>query len=114
MPVTRPVLGLAHWARLRRFRNRTRDFCRAIGDRALQELAGAQGSTREMGMTRKERKSVWIVGGSFIVEPYLGGQQLAEVGHMDLTGYDVTHVSQEEFDAMLQEFFEEHGHYPDQ
>lgn len=37
MAVTQAVLALARWARLQRFKSRSRDSCRAITDRAWEE-----------------------------------------------------------------------------
>ncbi len=50
------------------------------------------------------------------MEPFLGGQLLGELGnYYDMpTGVEVIAYTQEQFDQMCEEFYEEHGHYPDQ
>ena len=62
------------------------------------------------------KKQVWLIDGSFVMEPFLGGQLLGELGNdykMPL-GVEVIPYTQEQFDQMCEEFYKEHGHYPDQ
>jgi hypothetical protein len=62
------------------------------------------------------KKQVWLIDGSFVMEPFLGGQLLGELGgdfEMPL-GVDVIAYTKEQFDQMCEEFYKEHGHYPDQ
>lgn len=62
------------------------------------------------------KKQVWLIDGGFVMEPFLGGQLLGELGnYYDMpTGVEVIAYTQEQFDQMCEEFYEEHGHYPDQ
>jgi hypothetical protein len=50
------------------------------------------------------------------MEPFLGGQLLGELGnYYEMpTGVEVIAYTQEQFDQMCEEFYEEHGYYPDQ
>ena len=62
------------------------------------------------------KNQVWLIDGGFVMEPFLGGQLLGELGnYYDMpTGVEVIAYTQEQFDQMCEEFYEEHGHYPNQ
>lgn len=61
------------------------------------------------------KKDVWIVADCFVVEAYLGGMMLGEKANLDMSEFNiVAEYTQEELDAMFEEFHDEHGHYPDQ
>ena len=69
---------------------------------------------------------LWIIGGSFICEPSLGGMQLAEIfdeeiiwnqNRLDKFKYDlneknVLKITQQEFDSLMDAYFEENDCYP--
>ena len=59
---------------------------------------------------------VWLIDGSFVMEPFLGGQLLGEIGNgFEIPkNVEVFRYTQQELDKLMEEFFEEHGHYPDQ
>ena len=59
---------------------------------------------------------VWLIDDSFVMEPFLGGQLLGEVGGDYAIPRDVEVIcyTQEQYDQMAEEFYKEHGHYPDQ
>jgi hypothetical protein len=50
------------------------------------------------------------------MEPFLGGQLLGELGndYEMPVGIEVIAYTQEQFDQMCEDFYEENGHYPDQ
>jgi hypothetical protein len=59
------------------------------------------------------KQDVWIIADSFVVEAYLGGMMLGEKKNLDMSVYNiVAEYTQEELDAMFEEFHDEHGHYP--
>ena len=62
------------------------------------------------------KKKVWLIDAGFVMEPFLGGQLLGELGNDYEIPADVEVVSytQAQFDQMCEEFYSEHGHYPDQ
>lgn len=62
------------------------------------------------------KKQVWLIDGGFVMEPFLGGKLLGELGKDYEIPADVEVISytQEQFDQMCEEFFSEHGYYPDQ
>jgi len=62
------------------------------------------------------KNQVWLIDGCFVMESFLGGQLLGELGNdYELPlGVEVIAYSQEEIDQMCEEFYKEHGHYPDQ
>jgi hypothetical protein len=63
---------------------------------------------------RPKPKEVWLVADAFVIEPYVGGQQLGELPEFDLTGYKVTRrFTQSEFDAKCVAFHKRHGYWPD-
>ena len=60
------------------------------------------------------RHEVWLIAESFISEPWLGGMQIGEARELDIRHFEVVRrLSQDEFDGEIQEYHEEHGHYPD-
>ena len=64
-------------------------------------------------IVREDRPDVWVVG-AYVVEPYVGGQHLGEVGSIDLRQYNVVRrLTGEEFDTMCEEQMDEDGHWPD-
>jgi hypothetical protein len=79
-----------------------------------EEAIAAMADYKAGSRTRNPKWECWIVGDSFVIEPYIGGNQIGEVGELDLRQFEVTKtISQESFDAWLDEYFEEHGDYPD-
>lgn len=74
-----------------------------------------------------EPYDLWIIGGSFICEPYLGGMQLAEIYQeeiiwkdnlldefkYDLNEKNVLNITQQEFDSLMDADYQENGCYPD-
>lgn len=62
------------------------------------------------------KRQIWVIGDSFVMEPFLGGQLLGELGDGFQIPSDaqVVAFTQAEFDQMCEDFFQEHGHYPDQ
>jgi hypothetical protein len=60
------------------------------------------------------REKVWIIDERFVSEPFLGGMQLGELPEFDLSGYEITaRITQEQFDQLMEEYFEQEGYYPD-
>jgi hypothetical protein len=61
-------------------------------------------------------KKVWLIDNAFIMEPFLGGQLLGELGkdYKFPADLEVISFTQEQFNQMCEEFYEEFGHYPDQ
>lgn len=60
------------------------------------------------------KPDVWVVGDTFVLEAEVGGMQLGEVGQLDMSQFNVVlRLTQEEFDALQEAYYEEHGHYPD-
>ena len=62
------------------------------------------------------KKQVWLIDVGFVMEPFLGGQLLGELGKDYEIPADVEVIAytRAQFDQMCEEFFSEHGHYPDQ
>jgi hypothetical protein len=74
-----------------------------------------------------EPYDLWIIGGSFICEPYLGGMQLAEIYQeeiiwndnlldefkYDLNEKKILNITQQEFDSLMDAYFQENDYYPD-
>ena len=68
----------------------------------------------------------WLIDETFLMEPSEGGKQIAEIKQGDEIAIDsygqeinlrekkILRVSQSDFDTEMEEFFLEHGHYPDQ
>ena len=63
-------------------------------------------------IARQERKQLWIIENRFVWEPSRG-MQLGELPEYDTAGFELIHFSQAEFDEMQEEYYREHGHYPD-
>jgi hypothetical protein len=62
----------------------------------------------------EEQEEVWVVADAFVMEPAVCGLLLGEVPDLDMRQYTVVRrLSQAEFDAMVEEYFAENGHYPD-
>jgi len=58
---------------------------------------------------------VWIVAEAFVTEADLGGKMLGEIGHLDMSQYQVVErFSRAEIDKLRDDFFEENGHWPDE
>jgi hypothetical protein len=58
----------------------------------------------------------WVIAASWVLEPDLGGKQLGEIGYGDFKVRDnakVLHITQEQFNIMVNDFEDEHGYYPD-
>ena len=58
----------------------------------------------------------WVIAESWVFEPDLGGKQLGEIGYGDFKVPDnakVLHITQEQFNLMINDFEDEHGYYPD-
>ena len=62
------------------------------------------------------KKQVWLIDVGFVMEPFLGGQLLGELGKDYEIPADVEVIAytRAQFDQMCEAFFSEHGHYPDQ
>jgi len=61
----------------------------------------------------ESKPEVWVVN-DFVAEAGLGGMQLGEVAQLDMKQYNIVdNFTQEEFDALTQEYHEEYGRYPD-
>jgi hypothetical protein len=74
-----------------------------------------------------EPYDLWIIAGSFICEPYLGGMQLAEIHQeeiilkdslLDKFKYDlnekkILNITQQELDGLMDAYYEENDCYPD-
>jgi len=60
------------------------------------------------------KKKVWVIEDNFMCEAGLGGTQIGEMQTLDMKRYQVVQrFTQAEFDEMVNEYFEEKGHYPD-
>jgi len=61
------------------------------------------------------KKQVWVIDGGFVMEPFLGGKLLGEIGRdYEIPGdVEVISYSQKEFDEMVEAFYKENGYYPD-
>ena len=57
--------------------------------------------------------SVWVVDNKFVTEPWVGGLQLGELPEYDVSGKKIVNLTQGEFDALMEKYRDEHGHYPD-
>jgi hypothetical protein len=56
----------------------------------------------------------WVIAESWVFEPSLGGQQLGEFGDFKIPdNTKVLHITQDQFDMMVNDFEDEHGHHPD-
>ena len=59
------------------------------------------------------KKDVWVVEDTFVAEPVLGGNELGEVEDLDMNQFNVVlRLTQQEFDALLEDFHKENGEYP--
>lgn len=59
------------------------------------------------------KKDVWLVD-NFVTEAGLGGVSLGERQSLDMSKFSiVSTLTQDEFDALMEEYFQEHGEYPD-
>jgi hypothetical protein len=81
---------------------------------ASQERASRKPALRVIDGALSKKPTLWVIEGAFVTEPFLGGMQLGELSTFDVSGYDLVHYTQAEFDQMCEDFFAEHGHYPDQ
>ena len=62
----------------------------------------------------RELTQVWLIDDAFVMEPYLGGMLLGEVGSLDMERFVVVcKMTQEEFDCLMEKYAEENGDYPD-
>lgn len=58
---------------------------------------------------------VWIIEDYFVCEPGVEGMQIGELPEFDLSKCKVVkRMTQEEYDALAEAFYQEHGHYPGQ
>ena len=61
-----------------------------------------------------DRPEAWLVADYFIGEASVSGIQWGTTDELDLRHFDVVrHLTQDEFDAEVEAFFLEFGHYPD-
>ena len=62
------------------------------------------------------KKQVWLIGGGFVMEPFLGGQLLGEIGitYKIPDDVEIIQYTQEQFDQMCEDFYKKNGYYPDQ
>jgi hypothetical protein len=81
---------------------------------ASRERAPRKPNLRVIDGGLSKKPTLWVIEGAFVIEPYLGGMQLGELSTFDVAGYELVHYTQVEFDQMCEDFFAEHGHYPDQ
>ena len=57
---------------------------------------------------------LWLIEGAFYCEPGLGGVLLGESGKFTPpAGARILAITQIQFDAMMMEYFDEHGYFPD-
>lgn len=54
----------------------------------------------------------WVEG-EFLMEGSLGGKLISEINEFEIDISSALKFSQEEFDELMNLFFEEHGYYPD-
>lgn len=60
----------------------------------------------------EEKEEVWVVADSFVMEPSVCGVLLGEVPDLDMRQFTVVRrLSQAEFDALVEEYFADNGHY---
>jgi hypothetical protein len=60
------------------------------------------------------KSEVWVIGKSFVMEPYLGGMPIGEVGKLDMKQYVVVkQLTQVPFDKRMMKYREKHGEFPD-
>jgi hypothetical protein len=56
----------------------------------------------------------WVIAESWVFEPSLGGQQLGEFGDFKIPdNAKVLHITQDQFDLMVDDFVDELGYHPD-
>jgi len=69
----------------------------------------------ERGRRAVDKKvEVWVVGKHFVMEAYLGGQQIGTVDSLDMSQYQVVKsITQAALDKQMLKFFDRHGHFPD-
>lgn len=59
------------------------------------------------------KTDVWLVD-NFVMEAGLGGVSLGERQSLNMSKFNiVATLTQDEFDALMEEYFKEHGQYPD-
>jgi predicted DNA-binding transcriptional regulator AlpA len=84
----------------------------SFGTQSDAESALAQYERGER--VRNPKWDAWMVDDEFVFEPDVSGKQLGTVTELDMAQFNVVgRFTQVEFDAMTEEFFREHGHYPD-
>jgi hypothetical protein len=65
-------------------------------------------------ITVDQKPEVWVIGKSFVMEPYLGGTLNGEVGKLDMAQYEVVRqMTQAAFDKAMMKYFEKPGGFPD-
>lgn len=80
-----------------------------------EEANAAMAEYQTGSRTRNPKWECWIIGESFVTEPEFNGTQIGEVSELDLRQFEIVNkVTQEGYDDWLEEYFEEHGHYPDE
>ena len=58
------------------------------------------------------KKEVWLIG-EFVIEPDWGGMQLGDTGDLDINQFEVVkQITQEEYDAYAEQYYQENGGYP--
>ena len=80
-----------------------------------EEQAAAARDQFERGELSVGKKAeVWVIGKSFVMEPYLGGMQIGEVSKLDMNQYSVVkEMTQAAFDKRMMKYYENHGCFPD-
>jgi len=64
--------------------------------------------------TVDKKQDVWVIAKSFVMEPYLGGTMIGEVGKLDMNQYVVVRqMTQAALDKAMMKHFEKHGEFPD-
>jgi hypothetical protein len=62
----------------------------------------------------EEKEEVWVVADAFVMEPSVCGVLIGAVPDLDMHQFTVVRrLSQAEFDALVEEYFAENGHYSD-
>jgi hypothetical protein len=79
-----------------------------------EQAASARDQFERGERTVDVKSEVWVIGKSFVMEPYLGGMQIGEVGKLDMNQYVVVkQMTQAALDKRMMKYYEKHGEFPD-
>jgi hypothetical protein len=68
----------------------------------------------EVNFNVKQPFDYWVIAETWVFEADLGGKQLGEIGQFKFPeNAKVLHITQEQFNMMVNDFEDEHGYYPD-